>query len=243
MDYYEDYWKNTDAWSPSAGGVRSREENIFKDLYSEKAVLLDYGCGNCERYGKMLLARGFDYRGFDISSAAVKVANENKIPAQCFVDGVTSLADSEADCAICFEVLEHMLNPENATDEVYRVLKKGGAFAGSVPNPGHIAFRLEFLLTGFLVPGGSPETSRKTPWNDAHIRFYSTSSLKKLLIHSGFEDVKIIGETFSLGSFPYIYKTKKLRKFCELLSLPFGWLGKMFPSIFSGTLYFTASKS
>lgn len=44
------------------------------------------------------------------------------------------MPDNSFDSAICFEVLEHVPNPEKALRELFRVLKPGGALVFSVPH-------------------------------------------------------------------------------------------------------------
>ena len=52
-----------------------------------------------------------DYPGIDITADITK-----RIP----------LKDGEIDSIVCFQVLEHIKEPQKAIDEMYRVLKKGG---------------------------------------------------------------------------------------------------------------------
>ena len=243
MSYYEDYWEKNSNWSPSAGGLRENEADFFERYCGEGVTVLDYGCGDAFRYGGRLVERKADYRGFDISHVAVEAARGRGINVGLLSDdGKTSLSDGQAQTALCFEVLEHLMRPDVAVAEIYRCLGKDGVFLMSVPNPGFVPQRFEFFLTGFLCPGGSPETSRRCPWKDAHIRFYNTWMLRKLLKEAGFRDIQFIGCRFSIGHFPVIYRKPGLKRFFDLISLPLYWLGKVFPSWFSGTFYVKAIK-
>jgi SAM-dependent methyltransferase len=243
MNYYEDYWKKNANWSPSDGGLRENEAKFFADYCGKGLVVLDYGCGDANRYGKSLVDGGTDYRGFDISKVAVETAKERGVNVGLLTEeGVTSMQDGEADSALCFEVLEHLMRPDLAVAEIFRCLKQKGTLIVSVPNPGFLPQRIEFLLTGFLCPGGSPQTSRISPWRDAHIRFYNIRSMKRLLYSCGFREVEVVGCRFSLGHFPVVYKIPAMKKLLDLVSLPICWLGKLLPSVFSGTLYFNALK-
>lgn len=243
MSYYEDYWVKSAAWSPSAGGLRENEAKLFAAHCGPGVTVLDYGCGDAFRYGGKLVEGKTDYRGFDISTVAVESAKSRGINVGLLSeDGRTSLEDGQAQTALCFEVLEHLMRPDIAVAEIYRCLGKDGVFLMSVPNPGFIPQRFEFFLTGFLCPGGSPETSRRSPWKDAHIRFYNTRMLKKLLKEAGFKDIHFVGCRFSIGHFPVIYRKPGLKRFFDVLSLPICWLGKLVPSWFSGTFYVKATK-
>ncbi|MES2569183.1 MAG: methyltransferase domain-containing protein, partial [Verrucomicrobiota bacterium] len=197
-----------------------------------------YGCGDAKRYGKLLMERGVAYKGFDISAAAVATANELGVPVQQLTPGgKTSLAEGTCDVAICFEVLEHLMEPEVALKEIHRVLKPDGVALFSVPNAAYWVTRMEFLLSGFLNPGGSPLTARLAPWNDAHIRFFNTTLLDRMLEKNGFKVVGRMGEPLTFKSLPYFYRKSGWHPFLTLCSLPVSWLGLAIPGLFSTRLF------
>jgi hypothetical protein len=112
----------------------------------------------------------------------------------------------------------------------------------SVPNAGHFINRIEFFLRGYLNPGGSPLTARKAPWNDPHIRFFNPVLLRRLAGVAGFEVVAELGEVFSFNALPWLYRQHKLQVLLKGLSLPFAWLGRVLPSVFSPRLFLIARK-
>ena len=72
--FYESYWvKSGDAgcWTPDLGGTNPDEEKLFAELLRPGMKLIDYGCGNGERYGRSMAERGVTYHGFDISKTAL----------------------------------------------------------------------------------------------------------------------------------------------------------------------------
>ncbi len=84
-----------------------------------------------------------------------------------FIDGCFDLV-------ICSEVLEHLLLPRTAVDELYRVLKADGELAVSVPRyyPERICW---FLSPEYrMSPGG-------------HVRIYRERKLVTLLAEAGFK--------------------------------------------------------
>lgn len=240
-DYYEDYWKQQD-WRPDDAGVRPEEENLIERHFGNSEEVLDYGCGSGVRYGMWLKSLGHGYHGCDISDEALEQARGHGLDVHPIrpEDGSTSLQSGSFSRIMCMEVLEHLESPENALSEIRRLLRPDGIFICSVPNPGIWFNRIEFLLTGFLCPGGSPVTSRRQPWADPHLRFYNVSTMKSLLAESGFTVHSVQGGSFTLGSLPYVYRQNRMKTFFNAISKPCGFLGRLFPGVFSGTLYFVA---
>jgi SAM-dependent methyltransferase len=243
MSYYEAYWEKNADWHPSKGGWRDREEEMLVWAAGPGSRLLDYGCGDCERIAGRIMGRGVDYQGFDISQTAVTAANERGVPAFLLSDeGQIDRRDGEFDAAICLEVMEHLMRPDLAAKEIFRVLKPDGKALISVPNPGYIPQRLEFLFNGFLNPGGSPLTSRSAPWKDAHIRFFTLGTMTSMLRESGFTKITVKGFHFTLQDFPWFYRQKFLFPVFKVIKWAFGWLGKVAPSLFAPRWYFLAVK-
>ncbi|MBE7494973.1 MAG: methyltransferase domain-containing protein [Verrucomicrobiaceae bacterium] len=241
--YYDTYWQKSDGWTPDKGVNHPVERALFERMLKPGMTLIDYGCGNGERYGRDMLARQIDYRGFDISETALANAKQLGLNvARIAADGSLPLESASADAAMCFEVLEHLMEPDNALAAIHRALKPGAQAVFSVPNAAHYTQRLEFLLTGFWNPGGSPLTARKTPWSDPHIRFFNPSVLRRMLEHNGFIVERLVGEPFSLRALPWFYKQTKLFPVLDLLSKPLAWLGAAFPGFWSARLFAVVRK-
>ncbi|MEI6536949.1 MAG: class I SAM-dependent methyltransferase [Verrucomicrobiaceae bacterium] len=242
--YYDEYWnKRPEEWTPSSGTISVDENALFSRYLHSGTRCLDYGCGDGLRYGKKLTEKGVQHLGFDISENAVRQAQGLGLDVKLLTPaGKTSLEDASVDVAICFEVLEHLQEPQNALAEISRCLKPGGHVLISVPNAAFWTQRIEFLLTGFWCPGGSPMTARKSPWCDPHIRFFYPKLLRRLALSAGLEAVESIGEAFTLGSLPYVWRRSKLRAMADFISRPVGWLGRALPSWFAARLFLVARK-
>jgi SAM-dependent methyltransferase len=241
--YYDEYWAPHGSWSPSGGDVTEEERHLFSKHLQTGKTCLDYGCGNAERYGAKLTEMGVDYRGFDISETAVASAQSRGVNAlQLTPEGRTSLPDSSCDAAVCFEVLEHLIDPLRALAEILRVLKPGGVAMLSVPNAGYWTTRLEFLLTGYLNPGGSPLTARVSPWIDPHIRFFSPALFARMLTAAGFRIVGTSAAPFTLTAVPFLYRKVEWHPTLAMLSTPLAFLGTSFPGLFSPRIFLEAAK-
>ena len=134
------------------------------------------------------------------------------------------------------------MEPDVAVREIIRALKAEGVAIFSVPNSASWFQRLEFLFTGFWNPGGSPLTSRKVPWRDPHIRFFSPRLLRRVLVENGFAEVQVSGSAFNLQNMPYLYRAKRLGPIAHMVSRPIRWLGYLLPSLFSVRIFATAKK-
>lgn len=243
--YYEKYWEKqaTEQWTPDAGKISNEENYLFKTYLNVGYSCLDYGCGNGLRYGHNLSSEQIKYCGFDISEQALKEAAVAGLDVkQLTSNGRTSLSSDSMDVAICFEVLEHLMEPDAALDEIKRCLKSGGHALISVPNAAFIVRRLEFLFTGFWCPGGSPLTSRGAPWRDPHIRFYHPAMLRKMATSCGFNVVEQFAEPFSWMGMPVLWRKTSWQSWLTKFSYPFAWLGKVFPGMFSSRLFIVIKK-
>lgn len=147
---YEDIDKHVKDRTTWAVGKGVLAEAIKKYNLSDSA--LDLGCGN----GKTLLSLPNNFinlYGVDIldilsPEAKTKVKfssadlNFEKLP----------FADNSIELVTAFQIIEHLENPFFVMREVHRILRPGGIFMFSVPNPFNLAFRLKFLFTGNMPP-------------------------------------------------------------------------------------------
>jgi len=139
--------------------------------------VLDLGCNN--GYGSELLAREAAHvTGVDVSERSIAAARR-RCPRLEFllVDGVTlPFPDASFDAVFSFQVIEHIDDPAPYLAEIRRVLRPDGVAVLTTPN-GEV--RLE--------PG-------MAPWNEFHVREYSTRELSALLGRT-FGSVEILGLT------------------------------------------------
>lgn len=102
--------------------------------YKSSGCLLDVGCG--EGYFLQYAERHFKTYGIDISEYGIREARKRAIKSKLYIGGVAPLNydDKRFDIVTCFDVLEHLKNPEAAIQEFRRVLNRGGLFIIRVPN-------------------------------------------------------------------------------------------------------------
>lgn len=119
---------------------------------AEGRRLLDFGCASGSIAGA-LGRRGFDVVGCDISLAMIAEATSRHGEAALFqhVDGRLPFEQDRFDVVIAISVLEYVQDASVLSDLV-RVLRPGGTFFVTVPNPHHPARWLEAAVRR-VIPG------------------------------------------------------------------------------------------
>jgi len=162
--------------------VTRRESNKKrKDITAalvEGNLLLEIGCAEGYMTGE-LTEKASQVIASDIALSYLKRA-KTKVPnakfARLDIHNIP-FEDNVFDSVVCTEVLEHTLSPLKALEEMHRVLRPGGYLIISVPNgmtPSRVLAHV-FRRRDFLIGVGS-----------AHINFYDTGSLLRILEVTGF---------------------------------------------------------
>ena len=196
------------------------------DMISGKEIL-DIGCNTGNDI--VFLTKKNNVKGIDIMQDAVEVARQNQIDAQQWdMEKGLPFSSEQFDIVICKEVLEHLIDPEFAMQEIQRVLKKNGFAFISVPNHFWYYFRLRVLLgKGLIMPW---DASAWHDWDYFHIRFFTFEGFKALIKKTSFVPIKFYyQETIS-----DIFAPGKLKRFDKFFpKWFFRFLVKSKPNLFS----------
>jgi 2-polyprenyl-3-methyl-5-hydroxy-6-metoxy-1,4-benzoquinol methylase len=98
---------------------------------------VDIGCGDCSYtliIGQKLQCR--EVHGVDIDEDRILLASKRgiiTIKADMNKERL-SLAENSIDIVTALEVIEHLVNPDNMLQEIYRILKPGGYLIITTPN-------------------------------------------------------------------------------------------------------------
>jgi 2-polyprenyl-3-methyl-5-hydroxy-6-metoxy-1,4-benzoquinol methylase len=143
----------------------------------------------------------------DISEIAIGKCREKGLEAQRIEAGMAELPFPCAsfDLVVMAEVVEHLINPAQALDEVHRVLKPNGHLLLSTPNLA--CFPNRFLLAlGFQplfaeaserhVVGRGLRTLGQKGQPVGHLRLYTKRALLEFLEQCKFRTVKLRGVPF-----------------------------------------------
>jgi SAM-dependent methyltransferase len=190
------------------------------------------------KYRQFLKDAVGEYVGADVSEMAlesVRAVGGRALPIDMGTSGIAAECSS-FDGAVCSEVFEHLFDPLKAAREIHRVLKPDAPFVVTVPNFGYHPWRLQALLRA-RVPD-EPEDAVANPFNGVHIRYFSVWTLKKMLLMSGFKDVRI--DSYIRGSVWDIFRVlgplSKLTVFANRYLpefLHFRFLSDLIPGVFA----------
>lgn len=196
-DFYDKRWKGK-TFIERSRDVHSRvfeAERIWTILKlmgsNHGKKILEVGCGVGGIVSKLNPAEN-ELVGVDISSFALNVARK-KYPQITFVRGNAEQLPFEKesfDIVLFPNVIEHLLLPQEALKEIYRILKKGGVFVISTPNRLQLGNRIRIMMRRQLTKRDEIE----------HIREFSLRELAVLLNKAGF-DIKArkgVSSPFSL---------------------------------------------
>jgi len=160
-----------------------RISNFKRNLYSLRhfkkgGKILDIGCS----YGIFLdIARkdGWDTFGVELSKAASTYA-KNKLGLNVFCGALedAKFENSSFDAITMWEVLEHVPDPTSFLKEVNRILKNNGVIGISVPNFYWFYSKNPRMKEEYLKPA-------------IHLFHFSPSTLKKLLLKTGYKVLAI----------------------------------------------------
>jgi SAM-dependent methyltransferase len=146
--------------------------------------ILEVGCGS----GKLLelLKPTNEVVGVDASADGIAACASRRIESYCMDPSSEPLPfpNESFDIVICLETMEHMMSPYYAAMEVRRVLKNGGRFVCSVPNPvwGHTMLYpglFEYKFFRRFLEQSDFEILRVEPWEWAPRETILPISLRK----------------------------------------------------------------
>ena len=177
-------------------------------------MVVDIGCGDASvlriiagRFGLNKI-QGVDFSDLALAKAADAGVRVHKVDLNT---ERLPFADNSIDLVLMEEIIEHLVNPDNAISEVYRILKDGGYLLLTTPNLGWWCNRLALLL------GYQPYwTECSTVYNvgkfgrpddeplSGHLRLYTLRAVTQLLRLHRFRLVAVKGITYD--NLPLILK-------------------------------------
>jgi 2-polyprenyl-3-methyl-5-hydroxy-6-metoxy-1,4-benzoquinol methylase len=177
---------------------------LLRHLTADHSVrrVLDAGCGN-GHLARRIAAAGYEVTGFDSSTSGVALARDAKDNVRFDVvsgyDDLRAHFGSEFDACVCVEVVEHLYDPRRFTARILDVLRPGGLFIVTTPYHGYLK-NLALALTGKM------DSHHTALWDGGHIKFWSRTTLTRLLREVGFASIQFEGA----GRMPLLWKSMVL---------------------------------
>ncbi|MFJ8667479.1 class I SAM-dependent methyltransferase [Streptomyces sp. NPDC093600] len=166
------------------------------------ATVLDVGCGDGSAGATATrVLDGHRIVGIDWSQDALRRAAPrlSQVVRGELTGSGLPFASGSADAVLFSEVVEHLVDPDSALDELRRVLRPGGHLMLSTPNLG--AWYNRALLLAGIQPVFSEVSLRRIhgrPGKEVvgHLRLYTARALREFVAASGFEVVTVAGAPF-----------------------------------------------
>lgn len=159
--------------------------------FKSKGSLLDLGCG--KGFFLEYAEKRYKTYGIDISDYAIEHAIDNLKKSTLFVKDAknTGFQDNFFDIITCFDMLEHLNDPEYTLKECKRILKEDGLLIVTVPNIDSLGIKL-----------------KKRNWygyrDKTHVSLLSKDSWFKLLENNDFKIIEFFYD--GLWDSPYFEK-------------------------------------
>jgi 2-polyprenyl-3-methyl-5-hydroxy-6-metoxy-1,4-benzoquinol methylase len=193
--YTEFEWHAEGAGNGESGEKLTR---VFVELVQKLdgvRSICDLGCGNGHISGR-LAALGYQVTGVDASASGIQIARR-AYPGVEFVEAMIDreLSLGEFDLVVSSDVIEHLYRPSDLLEAAASLLKPGGQVMIGTPYHG-------YLKNLVLAATGKMDAHYSALHDGGHIKFFSVSTLSKLMRSSRFEDLSF---TF-YGRAPWLWK-------------------------------------
>jgi len=172
--------------------------NVQKDAY-----ILDAGCGGGYIVGNLYKLGYSNIYGFDVSTSGIEVAQksypeiaERFIVHDGYEEKLPAGIPEKYDVVLSVEVIEHMFLPRVYLKNLKNWLKDNGLLVLTTPYHGYFKNLLIAILNKY-------DSHHNPLWDFGHIKFFSKSTLFKILEETGFQPVYFQG----LGRIPFLWKS------------------------------------
>lgn len=150
--------------------------------------VLDFGGGDGERYGEVVMKHASSYTVADVSEDILRLRKGQGAAVVRLSD--LGAHESSFDVALCLEVLEHLVDPVGAVREIRRSLRPGGKAVLSVPNAFSLVNRLR-MLVGRQPSSGVGVSLVGRNYLAPHVRLFDVSSFVGCVREGGLTPVSL----------------------------------------------------
>jgi 2-polyprenyl-3-methyl-5-hydroxy-6-metoxy-1,4-benzoquinol methylase len=149
-------------------------------------------------------AAGYEAVGLELDAEGVRIARQNNPRLRFYNYGVQhdpqDLLSDEAgrqfDAVVSTEVVEHLFAPHMLPAYAHRVLRANGHLIVSTPYHGYLKNLAIAIFDGW-------DRHHTALWHGGHIKFWSRTTLTRLLEENGFRVTRFDG----VGRLPFLWKS------------------------------------
>lgn len=177
IDYYSSNYDRTNYFSPI---TEKRYNQLLDTLEQYKSTnrILDIGAG-CGFFLQTAKKRGWEVYGTEIDSGVNSKCNDDNEINMSYGDiNTIGFPENYFDVVVHIEVIEHVNNPNEYVEEIYRILRPGGVTYLTTPNFNAIH---RYRLKGDYDIIGYPN----------HLCYYTPKTITNLFTKHKFSPVKI----------------------------------------------------
>ena len=144
--------------------------------------VLDVGCAT-GLTGRLLLPdRPERVVGVEINADAAEAARQTYDEVLVGpAEEVLADLDGRFDTILCYDVLEHLIDPWTVLEQLGRLSPPGGRLHVSVPNARHLSLMIDVMVRG---------TFNYQPWghrDDTHLRWFTPRDIESAIRDAGFD--------------------------------------------------------
>lgn len=156
-------------------------DDLLKLIPKQARRVLDIGCGTGE-LGRSLKKRGCYVIGIELNSKIVSLARANLDQViEGDIEKIELPFEKGAfDCIILADILEHLIDPWHLLLKLRYYLSENGFLICSIPNVRHYSVIKDLIL-------GKWEYEEEGLLDKTHLRFFTLSSIKKMIEDSGYK--------------------------------------------------------
>jgi ubiquinone/menaquinone biosynthesis C-methylase UbiE len=173
----------------AAGYFQNVRREMLPFLPQRVERMIDIGCGE-GAFGAYCKERfGCECWGIEQNPEAAEhaAANLDRVLTGDAVAQACQLPDRHFDVAVCNDVLEHLVEPEELLQEAARVLRPGGVVVCSIPN-----IRYYRALKTILFSGDFPRDESGI-FDRTHLRFFTRKTIETMFAGIGFRIERLEG--------------------------------------------------
>ena len=151
---------------------------LYQRLIGKKGCILDVGCASGQLLRDLNKFGQWELMGVEPNKEAAQMAIDAGFQVHCSELLRAKIGPSSVDLIVMNHVIEHLPDPKETVEHIWKLLKPGGYFVGEIPSADCVE-RILFgpYWGGYHLP--------------RHLTFFSKKHIIRFLEQSGFVDVKL----------------------------------------------------